>query len=311
MNWAQHALKRRYVAFWLLSCLFVFQIYDCSHQVQTTTKIKVLSTRPLSNTLVQDYPSIYTLHRSDEKVVLVGIWGGSVDVGNHRIRWEMYDAKGERIFATDEIALEVRPHLLSSYTLQIDDHLRQRLSTGVNTVMLFVDDAMIDSQPIAYEQRSIVNRNVRGAVIFPLRFETASAIGESFAVKQKKVISETFSAALYSEVVRVIPRTIPHYVTEEKIGENFKKNCFDDEQCLENAGSLFSKVILIGGKIELSWYEGELETLTLYVHNPETGVEKTFQYSVLARRGNEQSIFIELLHGILYKKGFLAYLGEI
>jgi len=144
-----------------------------------------------------------------------------------------------------------------------------------------------------------------------MSFTNSSTVGESFSTAQKHVIQNTFSAAIYSEVVRVIPRTIPHYVTEEKIGEEFHKDCFDDAQCLKKMEDLFSKVLFIGGNINLGWYEEDLETLSLYIHNPKTGEKRVFTYSVLARQGSEITIFQDLIQGVLYKKGFLEYLSNL
>lgn len=294
------------------SCLVVFMIlipislsfYGCSIKPKA---IKIIASEPVKGTVPLCYPSIEKVYASDDEIVLVSSWGESVNPGNYTLRWEIFDNKDNRIYKSKLVNQKIKAHWTSWYKIPLDSSTKERLKSGNYIIKLFIDDQLVQSKSVQYIAKSILNKNIRGVVILPFLNKT---IEVNYAGHQSPVITNTVATAIYSEVKRIVPDTVPHHVVKQKLGNKFSQNCFNEKECLNLIQANFDGEIFITGSIELKKYVGEICTLKVYVYNSNTGEKTKYEHRISLRQSYAE-IINSLLTSILYKKGLLDYLKSI
>lgn len=235
-------------------------------------------------------------------------WGKSVNPGNYTLRWEIFDNKDNRIHKSERASQKIKAHCTSWYKIHLDSSTKERLKSGSYIIKLFIDDQLVQSKSVQYIAKSILSKNIRGVVILPFLNKTTDA---NYAGNRSAVITNSVATAIYNEVKRIVPDTVPHHVVKQKLGSKFSQNCFNEKECLNLLKANFDEEIFITGSIELKKYTNEICTLTTYVYQSKTGTIKKFQYSQTGAKGKYDIVIHDLIKGILYNKGLLDYLKSV
>jgi len=271
--------------------------------------IKILAGRPMAHTPINSYPDIQTLYESDSEIFFVSYWENCSRSENHELKWELYNKNGVKVYNTIQRDVKILPHIFYPTKIYLDKSIKDSLIPGMYTVKLYLDGELVRTKSGEYVPKSILNKNVNGAVILPFN---DTSIETSMKVNESPSIINTFSSAFYHEVKRIIPWTTPHYISERTVGNLSGPNCFKDKSCLNKIDSMFKDDIFISGNIRLSKYLVEIATLTVYVYNSKTGIVKKFSYS--QNPGGDltySTLMHDLIKGVMYQKGFLDYLTSL
>jgi len=285
----------------ILTSIFVsMSLVSCGPRLKG---INVLTTPPLDNTIHSCYPSIKTIYQSDDEIILVSMWSSTGESKNHRIRWEIYNLADERIYTTKEQYVTIRRHMSIYQHILLDNDLKAKLQLGTCTVKLYFDDKLVKYQDIKYINESLINANLNGAVILPFRFKASSYV-------QEKVALNTVTNAIYGEVRRIIKDTVPPSAAEEEIPYKFHPKLFSDEEKMARIKEIFPENIFLSGTLELKQYKHERMALIVSVYDARKGYIKKFGYQTSASADYE-TIMIDLIDGVLYRKGLLEYLRSL
>ena len=117
----------------------------------------------------------------------------------------------------------------------------------------------------------------------------------------------TIASGIYYEVKRIVPNTIPHYISDEKINKSLTPDGFKNIECVNYIEELFGKKIFIIGEADLGEYIGDANYLNVYVYNAKTGEIKSFR-DIFVGGIYYSEVFHQLLFGIMYEEGLLDYL---
>ncbi len=272
----------------------------CGPQLKST---RILPEKPLPYTSSSSYPNLRTVYESDEKIVLVSNWN-PVTAASHRIRWELFDSTGEKVFVTREFEATIRPHMFHCVSVRLKERIKNRLNPGTCQFKMYLDDELKASISIDYAKRSILNHNINGAVVLPFRAENVPHFN-------MKPYLNTVSNAVYGEVNRIVENSIPPSVSEKSIGEVFYSKNSNDARLMKRLSQEFRADLLISGSLCLSSVEGEVASLTVDAYNKKIGHMRSFISSTGVGHGTYSDEIIELIAGVLYEKGFLSYLKAL
>jgi hypothetical protein len=285
----------------ILTSIFVsMSLVSCGPRLKG---INVLTTPPLDNTIHSCYPSIKTIYQSDDEIILVSMWSSTGESKNHRIRWEIYNQADERIYTAKEQYVTIRRYMSNYQHILLDNDLKAKLQLGTCTVKLYFDDKLVKYQDIKYINESLINANLNGAVILPFRFKASSYV-------QEKVALNTVTNAIYGEVRRIIKDTVPPSAAEEEIPYKFHPKLFSDEEKMARIKEIFPENIFLSGTLELKQYKHERMALIVSVYDARKGYTRKFGYQTSASE-NYETIMIDLIDGVLYRKGLLEYLRSL
>ena len=278
---------------WLLAVLFVIGICSCSYKPKS---LKVLSSRPVRGTSSSTYPTIEKIYESDNEVTFVCTWGRSVKTGSCELRWDIYNQSNERIYTKTYSDARLKPSMYYYHTLSVD---RIGLKPGRYTISVSVDDDLAISQNFEFIPMRITNRNITGAVILP--FSDIST--ETYCTAPW--ITDSIASAVYLEVKRIIPGTVPHYVSEQNLGKNFEIK-LDNTECVAKLKDTFKEDLFITGSVELPKFVGAYSDLTIFVYDKRKGDTQTYQHSLAEHQQTSYANIIHnLIKGVLYEEGFL------
>jgi hypothetical protein len=182
-----------------MTILIIFSAYGCSHSPES---LKVLAYKPMSRTLVTEYPNIEEIYASDKEVVIVSCWGNISRSENHALKWEIIDNDGNIILTDSKENQTIYPNSFYTKSILLDDSTRNYFRSGLYTVNFYIDDKLEKSQSFKYTSKNVINKNVQGAVILP--FKSSSQL-HRIAERFKDVFSNTVSISIFSEVKRIIP----------------------------------------------------------------------------------------------------------
>ncbi len=281
----------------------------CSCALNRPQNIKILAGRPMDSTFVTSYPDIQTLYESDKEIFFISYWENVSRSENHELKWELYNKNGVKVYDTIQRDVKIRSNMFYPTQISLDKSIKDSLIPGMYTVKLYLDGDLVKTKSGEYVSKSILNKNVKSAVILPFH---DTSIETNLRVNQSSSIINTFSSAFYHEVKRIIPWTTPHYISERTVGDLSEPKCFEDKSCLNKIDSMFKDDIFISGNIRLSKYLVEVSTLTVYVYNSKTGIVKKFSYS--QNPGGDltySKLMHDLIKGVMYKKGFLDFLTSL
>jgi hypothetical protein len=282
------------------SIFVALSLISCGPRLKST---KILSTPPYDNTLHSCYPTIKEIYQSDNELVFVSSWSSSGKLEDHRIRWEIYNLAGERIHTSRETTVTIRNRMSYFHTITLNDNVKENLQSGTCTVKLLLDDKVIKYQDVKYINESLINDNLNGAVILPFRFRSSSYV-------QDKVVLNTVTNAIYGEVRRIIEDTVPPSAAEEEIPYKFHPKLFSDQEKMARIKEIFPENIFLSGTLELGEWKTDSMILTVSVYDARKGYIRKFAYLTSAS-GTFESIMIDLIDGVLYKKGLLEYLRSL
>lgn len=282
----------------------ILSLFSCA--LNRPQAIKILAGNPMDGTSLTSYPDMKTLYESDNEIFFISYWKNCSRSENHELKWELYDKNGDEVYNTVQKDVEIRPHTFYSKKIDFDKSMKDSLIPGMYTVKLYLDGDLVKTKSGEYVPKSILNKNVKSAVILP--FNDIS-VETNIKGNAKPYIINTFSSAFYHEVKRIIPWTTPHYISERTIGDLSGPNCFKDKSCLNKIALMLENDIFISGNIRLSKYVVDIATLSVYVYNPKTEIVKRFSYSQHPRTGLKYTdLMHDLIKGVMHKKGFLDYL---
>jgi len=286
-----------------ISLVFVLLfVVSCGPQLTST---RVLAIRPVSQTFHSSYPNIRKIYKSDDEIVLVSTWNPVGKSEGHNIRWEIYNSIGEMVHRTSDYDITIRPHMSNSYRIRFDERIKNRLSSGMCKIKMYLDENLVASHEVEYVDRSIINHNISGAVILPFRFAASSS-----AIPHKAFLN-TVSNAIYGDVKRIVEDTVPPAVAEERIGDLFYSHSITYENRMRRVAESFSEDIFITGSLHVEHYEGSPCILTVSVYHSRSQVTKTFKYSSLIREGRYSAVLADLIEAVLYEEGLLEYLRTL
>ena len=174
---------------------------------------------------------------------------------------------------------------------------------GLYTVRLYIDDKQALSKSFQYNDISIINRNAQRAVILPFR---DVSIETNMLRDSINAYLNTIANAIYVEVKRIIPDTIPHYVAHQKIGQPLRPDCFHDPQCLSFIENMFGKSIFVTGDVEFGKYVTDNNRLTVYIYDANKREIKEYSNDEKGLTFYSETVH-NLLVGVMRKKGLLDY----
>lgn len=282
-----------------LICVLLF-VVSCGAHLDST---RVLPIRPVSQTCHSSYSNITKIYESDDEIVLVSTWNPVSKSEGHKIRWEIYNSIGERVYATRDYEITIHPNMSNFYRMRFDQKIKNRLSPGMCKIKMYLDDKLRASHDIEYVKTSIINHNINGAVILPFRFAASSPTDSTLPMRD---YLNTLPNAIYGEVKRIVKDTVPPAVAEERIGDLYYSRNVNDKDLMRSIAESFSEDILITGSHDASWPSG----LTVCVYHSRTQAMKRFTYSTVI--GVSIAVILgDLIQGILYEKGLLDYLRTL
>ena len=276
--------------------------FSCSH---IPSDLLIVPVEPLNHTNPKAYLQIDTLYKSDQEMCIVVYCGKVKESPNHSLKVDIV-SNGNVIFTNTIEDVTIRPQMFLTQPIHIDETIKNSITSDHIAVILYMDDRIISSKSIQYNNTSIINNNISRAVILPFKFKQPS---KGRWTNEEAIIGilNTFQHAVYSEVRRVVPDSIPHFIVEEKLGKTVKPECFEDEDCVNLIKDLFGDSLFIFGTVYVQLASLDSSTLELNVYNAKT--QESFRYWIGERFMSEyDELFNRLLFGIFYKKGFFEYL---
>jgi len=293
--------KSFHIPAWSILFPVLFFIYCCGHQPDS---LSILTSLPMSKTDPSAYIDVETIYESDKELAFMVIWGQVATSGPHTLKWEIYNNKGDRIYQTSRENVTIRPNLFGGERVVLDRSMKDSLMPGLCTVRLYIDDKLAKSKNVQYVNKNIINKNVQRVVILPFKDVSSST---NMSPDGINLYLNTIANAIYFEVKRIVPDTIPHYVVVQKIGKSLKPKGFNNKECISLIADMFGKNIFITGDIEFAEFTTETSRLTVYVYNAKTG--EIMKYNDIAP---SEYYYSEAMHnllvGIMREKGLLDYL---
>lgn len=267
--------------------------------------ISILPAAPLPQTGVSSYPSLETIFKSDEEIVLIAVWGKAKTSDNHTLKWEIINSKGDTIYSHFRKDFTIREDLYIGQTVRLENYIKEKLTEGELTVNFYLDNVLTASKKTTYSADNILNKTGRKIVILP--FDETNDEPEEWGDGTKNYFQNTFASALYGEIKRIFPDTVPHYFSEQKIGKTVKSGCFKDNECVNFLQNQFGDSIFIYGESAMQHFQIGVSVLRLYVFDPRT--EETRMFSGTTPYLVSYSLMIhDLLNHVLHKKGLLEFL---
>ena len=123
--------QRLAVGYTTISISLIFAllfVVSCGPQLTST---RILAMRPVSQTSHSSYPNIRKIYKSDDEIVLVSSWNPVGKSEGHTIRWEIYNSIGERVHASRDHDVTIRPHMSFFHSIRFDERIKDRLSSGM------------------------------------------------------------------------------------------------------------------------------------------------------------------------------------
>jgi hypothetical protein len=296
--------KRSCLPFFCLIAPFVFSVYGCV--TGSPEHVSVLTAVPMGHTMVASYLSVEKVYASDKEIVLLAHWNNVHESDNHTLKWEVLNADKEVLFSNTRENLAIRSHMWSSVTVPLEQTDEKKLMTDQLVVNVYIDDKLAKSERISYEHRTIENTDFDRAVILPFRDNSDYAWPQD----EENAFENTFADALFCEVQRIFPESIPHYIVEQKAGKMFKRDCFHSTECISYLKDVFGDNIFIFGEFHMQHTFYDNTSLTIYVYNPKTGQSRRFFVS----QGFHHSFPVlmhDLLYQVFYDNGLWEYLSDL
>ncbi|MCK5601987.1 hypothetical protein KAR91_08965, partial [Candidatus Pacearchaeota archaeon] len=242
------------------------------------------------------------------EIFVVSSWGKFPKSENHKLKWDIVNKEGKNVYTNSNENVTIHPYMYISQPIRIDRITKDDIQAGMYTVNFYFDDKLVKSQNVQYVPESIINKNIQGAVILPF---SNKSLETAFAGSRNELLSNTISFAIYSEVKRIIPYTVPHFVAQQNLRTLLRTDCFNNKDCMNWIEDKFDEEIFITGNIELAKYEDDLFSITVYVYHTKTKTIKKFDYSESGAKERYDRIIQALLKGVMYKEGLLDYLKSM
>lgn len=282
--------------------LLVPLIANCSLKPEV---IKVMALDPMSHTCISCYPNIDAIYESDDEIVLISSWDGTVKNQKLATKWEIRDERGKVVWASEIQKVTIRPNVYFTFPLNLDTELKNKLTSGNNSLNIYIEGKLADSQILRYVPQNIQNKKINGAVILPFSLHESEVT--LLAADSINNIRNTIACAIYAEVKRSIPDTVPHYVAEQRTGGLLEMDCYDNKDCIDKVKAIFDKEIIISGRVTLPKYENDMGWLDLAVYNVKTG--ETIKFSATPPGAIYYDELIhDMLEEMLYRKGLANYI---
>ncbi len=289
----------------ILLFAFVFIFTGCVSSGHSPKTFSILATTPMGSTSPTAYLPMKTIYESDSELVLLASWGNVKTSKGHFLKFEIVNNQEEIVSSEIMNDFTVRPNMYTSFRVLLGRELKKKLIPGEVTVRFYIDDVLSMSEKIVYDPKEITNKSDRKIVILP--FIERCDYPVHWDEDDKSSIQNTMSISIYGEIKRIFPDTIPHYVTEQKIGNTFKPDCFKSEECINYIKGYFGNSLYVYGDHWIQRTTHDKSWLNIVIFDPITGNMKKFSYS--HRPWETIPINMrDLLEGALYKEGALEYL---
>jgi hypothetical protein len=292
----------------VLSFVVCLSGIGCSYMTHKPEGMTVLSTQPMGNTSVSSYLPIETLYKSDRTICLIARWGGAKESENHRTQWEILDSTGKKIYSSSRDNVTIRSHMYTITQVTPKEFLAAGSHIDQLTANFFIDDELVQSKKIHYKNQSITSTIDQQVIILP--FVEENIHPTPWGDGAKTFFQNTIADAIYCEVKRVFPETIPHYVVEQKVSRHLDPYCLKDESCKSFLKNVFGENIFIYGNLSIQKVDLDTSTLTVFVYNMKTDKLKKFHF-FHPYDFSFPSLMQDLLAGIFYKEGMLDFLMKM
>ncbi len=281
--------------------VFILGLSACSHK---PSRFKIVATKPMDSILLSSYLNIDTLYKSDRNFVVIVGWGPISESKDHNLKIEIGDT--QKVFYTKTVEnMTIQPNIYYRFQVRMPEIAAEDDMPDELTVSAYLDDELAASQVVKYEKKSIVNKTIQQAVVLPFtEQETAEPPQYSFSAGHMNTILNTSAHSIFCEVQRVLPNTIPHYVTEEQLAQPLAPDCFENRDCVNYLIDMFGKSVFISGSIYITRWLTRPCNLKITVFNAANG-------NILEYRGiwvtHANYSTGETIHGliedIVYRKG--------
>lgn len=271
-----------------------------------------MATQPMDSTFISSYLTIETLYNSDKEVVFVIGWGAISEPENHSVKFEL-GTDDNIIYSKTFEEFTISPNSFFHFTVPINKIIKYEPLPEKFMAYVYIDDKLSAHQYLAFQQKSIINKNIRNAVILPFyEQETGEPYQFHFSAGAMNAILNTCAHSIYCEVKRIIPNTVPHYVSEEKIGYPISADCFKDLDCISHLKGLFGDGLFISGSIYITRWHARECNLKLYVYNSKTGETLEYRGSwVTSQNWTIGDTIHRLIKEIVYLHGMQADLIKL
>lgn len=285
----------------------VLLTYGCSSMKNIPKSVPVLARTPMNRTMISSYLSVETVFKSDKQILLYPVWEKADESKGHTITWEALDKAGDKVFSSTEDNVVIHSHMAASLPIPLNEIKKAGGSSSQFALHLYIDGQPAGTKNIRYEDRSILRKDIQRIVFLP--FIEYCNHPRPWGESAKSLFQNTVADAIYCEVSRIFPDSVPHYVAAQKLGRGLGMGCYNKAECLNYVREMFSDSFLIFGELFIQQVDLDASSLTVYVYNPGSGEMKKFHFF---QRFNYtyESLVKDLLKGVLYEKGLIEYLGQ-
>lgn len=272
----------------------------------------IMSSEPMANVYLSSYPTIKNIYESDDQIVVVVGWGITDKSTQHTLTISLVDKYNKLLFEKSIEDVTMRHYSFYYFPIPLNMIKLNNKLVGPLTVNLRIDDYLCKSQSINFDVKRIHNQNIDSIAIIP--FIGSSSKSEAYIPVDEIMphILNSSAHALFCEVIRIAPNTIPHFVSEQNIGKRISLDCFNRPECISYLNNILDSNIFLIGEIKIDTdYQnyGGFSSLMVYTYNVNTGKTLQFQSkSSLWKTGSIETLLKELLFKMTYETELLDYL---
>lgn len=277
----------------------------CSSIKGKPESVSILAAVPMSHTSISSYLSIDTIYKSDNNILLIAVWGRVSQSEGHTITWEVFNNNGDKILSLSKDDFTIRPHMWAYFPVSMKTIEKSDIGSGQLIIHFFIDEKLAMTKKVNYENKEIVSQEDQRVVILP--FIEYSNYPHPWPESTKNVFQNTVADALYCEIGRIFPDTIPHYVAEQKIGRVLGVGCSKSMECINFLKGIFGESIFIFGELSMQKVDLDASSLSVYVYNPKMKEIKNFHFFKNSTY-NHALLMNDMLKSVLYKEGMMDYL---
>lgn len=302
------------VGFSFVLALLVFQ----APAMADAPKFWVLADEPMANTYIAAYPQIEDLFESDKKIVLIAEVI-EMPKEQYTVNVQIQDSKGDDIY-DEQKNLEKKmgkdkPYIV--FTVDLDDQLKQKLSPGIISINVHVDNMKYPLKTLSYGMEGAPYHKAGKVYILPFY----SSKNQLFDYRARNNILNTFSDAIKGAVQRINPEVIPVEMSAYALSKLKQKGCFEDEKCKADLVRLFGEGVFITGDVIIipgkkgGGFAGGVDqagSLEIFCYDSKKNVTLKFQSTcVIKPDENPVDIMQILLNQIFDQKMFLLSIGSM
>ncbi len=269
-------------------------------------KISILPSKPATG--FSACLSIETLFSSDNKIILVSDWDTVFESKKHTRKWEILNNNGDEIFSRVFEDQTTKRNVINYLEVPLKGEIKKGLIPGKLTINLYVDDAIVKSKIINYEEKSAINKTIRRIVLLP--FVEVNVYPQPWSTKSKNFFQNVMTDATYIEIKRFFPLMAHPRIAKIKTEKYWEPNCLDSKECINDLKKAFGESIIIHGDVSIQRANLDSSNMIVWVFDAKTGSKKEFRF-LNRYLGSFSDLMQSLVKGILYDRELIKYLRTL